>query len=271
MKYNQSARTWIILLGLSIFSCSIREKVPSDSDIENCLILDPLSYNNSTFNPKWLSENGVKKIIQREYLDGRNGKIHLVNVLYFNPNGYLKTKYSGLSYPKNDLPNEGNISSKQDYVYEYQDSFLIQKWRTVRFYDQNGKMKEPDTLRMVKGILNLKLASSFKNEKREVVREYRYDNIKRLFEVMDGKGKSMFKLQYISKDKVRIGKYSHWHERYVDAWLTFNSKGQIIKNYDESNTATHEFFYNKKGEMIEEKSYFKNKEPNYMAYEYVRL
>ena len=39
----------------------------------------------------------------------------------------------------------------------------------------------------------------------------------------------------------------------------FNRKGQIIKNYDESNSMTHEFLYNERGEMIEEKSYLKTK------------
>lgn len=66
------------------------------------------------------------RIIEREYLDGRNGKIHLVTVLDYNKNGYLKTKYSGHGYLKDDSPEEESIFSKWDYNQEIINSFVFQ-------------------------------------------------------------------------------------------------------------------------------------------------
>lgn len=263
-------KVWMILLILSIFSCSTSKKIINSSDSESCLSLDPINYHNSNFNSKWLSNNGIKKIIEREYLDGRNGKIHSVSVLYINSDGFLKKKYSGLSYPENDSPNENDLSSKWDYTYEIQDSFLIQKSRIVRFHNEKGKMEKPDTLGMGRSILNMKSATTYHNEKNEIARRYKYDDKNRLIEVIDGEGKSMFKLEYLSEIKIRVEKYSYWSKEYKSSWVTFNKNGQIIKNYDESNNSTHEFLYNEKGEMIEDKSYFKNKEPIYYTFEYVK-
>ena len=80
--------SWIISVMISIYSCSLNKKINSNLDVENCLMLDPINYHNARLNPKWLSKNGIVKIIEREYLDGKNGKVHLVNILYFNNNGY---------------------------------------------------------------------------------------------------------------------------------------------------------------------------------------
>ena len=181
--------------------------------------------------------------------------------------GYLKTKYSGLEYPENDYANEEDFFSKWDYIYEHQDSFLIQRSQIVRYYNGEGKLGKPDTIKMGNQIINLKKARSYKNENNQVVRKYLYDDKNRLIEVKKGDDESMFKINYLD-NKIQVIKYSNWNKAYGNSWVEYNGKGQIIKNYDESNLATHEFFYNDKGEMVEEKSYFKNKEPNYFKYEY---
>ena len=131
-------------------------------------------------------------------------------------------------------------------------------------------MENPDTLGMGISSINLKSAKILKNEEGEIVRRYKYDNQNRLIEMLVEEGKSMFKLKYLAKNKIEVERYSQWKKEYKKSWATFNTKGQIIKNYNEANSATHEFFYNDKGELIEEKSYFKNKEPNYFTFEYLK-
>lgn len=269
MKRSET-KILILLIYIVIASCSTSKKIVSNSKMETCLELDPTNYHNARFNPKWISANGIKKIIEREYLDGKNGKVHTVSVFYYNSDGHKLTRYAGLSYPKDDSPNEKDIFSRWDYDYELQDSFLIQKSKIVRFHNQNGKMEKPDTLGMRISSLNLKSAKVLKNEEGNIIRRYKYDNQNRLTEVIDKEGKSMFKLKYLSDNKIEVEKYSPWKKEYKKSWATFNKKGQIVKNYDESNSATHEFFYNEKGELIVDKSYFKGKRPNYFTYEYIK-
>lgn len=260
----------IVVLCLIVCSCSMKRKIVNNPSIEKCLTLDPLNSNNSDFNPKWVSKNGITKIIEREYLDGKNGKIHLVSVMDFNSDGYIKTKYSGKGYPQDDSPNEEDIVAKWIYTYENQDSFIVQKSKVVRFYNQQEKLEEPDTLREVRKIIKLKSAKSYTNKNDEVIRTYNYDKKNRLLEAIDGKGKSIYKLEYPSDNIIQVEIYSHWHKKYAKSWVTLNNKGQIIKTFDESNNGTHKFLYNKKGEMIEEEFFFKDKAPNYLTYEYQR-
>ena len=172
MTKNIIKSVGIILLSLYTLSCSKGKRVINYSNSENCLTLDPLNYNNAKFNPKWMSNNGVKKVIKREYLDGKNGNIHLVTVLYFNAEGYIKTKFSGLGYPKDDSPNEEKNFSRWDYTYEFQDSFVIQSYRIVRFHNEKGEMNNPDTLSTSISIHNINLAKRFVDEKNEIIRLY---------------------------------------------------------------------------------------------------
>ena len=80
----------------------------------------------------------------------------------------------------------------------------------------------------------------------------------------------MYNLKYLTDNRIQVEKYSHWKKEYFNSWATFNKKGQLIHNYDESNRATHEFMYNRLGEMTEEKTQFNNKEPNYHTFEYIK-
>ncbi|MGN6440097.1 MAG: hypothetical protein ACTHMM_26455 [Agriterribacter sp.] len=259
-----------LVSSLLIFSCSTSKKAISVDDTQKCLILDPTSANKTNFNPKWLSQNNIRKIVEREYLNGKEGKIHLVNVLHFDTDGYLQTRYSGLSYPENDSPNEKEIFSRRDYTYTKQDSFLIQTELIVRFHDGKGKLEMPDTLPYpIVRALNVHQATQLKNEQNEVVEYYEYDSMKRLTSVKNKDGTLVFSVRYQQDNKIQIGRFSSRSGDVVNSWATLNTQGLIIKNYEESSGISSEFSYNDKGEMIEEKMPVADK-ALYRTYEYLK-
>ena len=259
---------FIIVLITTSPACSILKH--NTSSIEKCLIVDPLNYNNTRLNPNWIKRNGIKKIIEREYLDGRNGRIHLVTVKYYNKDGYIQTKFSGKGYPKDDSPNETEIFSKWEYTTTHKDSFDFLTYQIIRFFDGQNDLNEPDTLSLTRRMFNVKKAKFYKNEKGKILRTYKYDRYDRLVEELDEKGKKVYNFLYNSPTEIEIEKFSMWFNRFSNTRITLNKQGQIIRNYDDSNEATFEFKYNSKGEMIEEKSWFKNKKPIYNTYEYIK-
>lgn len=258
------------LLILNMVSCSITRDTSNIFTAENCLTLDPLNYHNVQFNPQWIAKNRIKKIIEREYLDGRNGKIHLVSVMYYNNEGYIQTLYRGKGYPKDDSPNEDDVSSKAEYTYSQTDSFDIQTHQIIRFHNGEKDLVEPDTLPMVIKLFNRLRAKNFVNEHSEHGRSYHYDEHGRLIKETYGNGEELYSLKFNPENTIEIEEYSTWLGKTINSLITLNDKGQIIRNFDKSNGATHEFKYNSKGKMIEEKSWFKDKEPIYYIYEYVR-
>lgn len=253
-----------------LFSFSTHKKMIFNGDAQKCLILDLQSANKTSFNPIWLSQNKIQKIIEREYLEGRNGRTHLVTVFYFNVDGYLQTKYSGLSYPENDSPNEKEVFSRRDYYYTKLDSFLIQTEQTVRFHDGNGKLEKPDTLPYpIIRALNVHQATQLKNEQNEAVEYYEYDVLKRLVSIKSKDGTPVFSVRYEPENKIQIQRFSSRSDNVRRAWVTLNAEGQIIKNFEEVSGITSDFAYNDKGELIEEKISIPGKEL-YHTYEYVK-
>lgn len=259
-----------LIISLMLASCFITNKTAHISETEKCLIISPLDYDNVRFNPKWISANGIKTIIDREYLDGKNGRIHLVTVEYYDSDGYIHTKYSGKGYPKDDSPNEKDIFSKWDYKIVHKDSFDFLTYHVIRFNDGKNDLEIPDTLSITRRFFNVKHAKFLKNDEGEILGTYRYDNRGRLIEELNEEGISIKKIKYKSDTLIEIEEFFTWFNKTEYSWLTLNKKGQIIRNYDESNENTTEFKYNSIGEMIEAKSWFKNKKPIYHKYEYVK-
>ncbi len=89
-------------------------------------------------------------------------------------------------------------------------------------------------------------------------------------EIKDGDGNYMYNLKYLPQNIVQITQYSSRQKKIITSRLTINKNGQIINNFNEGNNFTHEFIYNEKGEMVEEKSQFKSEEPNFLTYEYIK-
>lgn len=234
-----------------------------------CLIVQPTAYHCVRFNPDWIVENRIESIIEREYLDGKEGRVHLVTVLEYNTDGYLEFKYSGMGYPKDDSPNKEDIFSRWECETRILDSFVVHGSKIVRFHNEKGKMEKPDTLKMGYSIFNVSKASNYINQENEIVRTYEYDKFKRLISESDSKGKSRFTIVYHSNNKIEIRKFSFWKKQEYSSWLTLDKKGRIIRNFDESNDSTHEFTYDNIGRMIEDEHWFKGKEPNYHTYEYI--
>jgi hypothetical protein len=268
---NINALIWLLIICLLIFSCSIDRKILNVNYGTACLNFDPQYFGpGAEFNPYWISKNGVRKVIEREYLDGRNGRIHLVTVLYFNRDGYIETKYSGLGYPKDDSPNEQDIFSKWDYTYKYQDSFLIQQQQVVRFFDEHGALEKPDTLDMTQKILNVKKAKKYLDENNRILLKYEYDKYGNLKSVYGFNGLINYRLNYLKRNKIEVEKYSYVSMKIMPSIANFNENGQLVRFDDASSGFTYDFLYNEKGEMIEEKSQFKTRQPIYYTYEYFK-
>jgi len=262
----------IILLIILSIGCNSIKKIESKEEIildkNGILALYPPTYHCVRFNPDWIVKNDVESIIEREYLDGRNGKIHLVTILDYNSNGYLEFKHSGLSYPIDDSPNKNDIFSRWEYNTEVLDSFVLHNYRIVRFHDENGKMNKPDTLSLSKNKFNTKMASKFVDQENQVISIYEYDKFKRLVSEKNRKGEIRYRIVYHPNNKIEVIKFSRWHNKEFSSWITLDKKGRIIQNFDESNKMTHEFKYDDSGRMIEDKHWFEGKEPNYHTYEY---
>lgn len=234
-----------------------------------CLILYPPTYHNVRFNPEWIVQNQIESIIEREYLDGRNGKIHLVTILEYDSNGYLKTKHSGLSYPKDDSPNKKDIFSRWEYETEIIDSFVIHSSKIIRFHNEEGRMEKPDTLQMGGSIYNTNKATEFLNQNGELVRFYEYDKSDRLIAEKNNMGELNYSIIYHDDGKIEISEFSRWQNRQFSSWITLDNLGRIVINFDESNNLTHEFKYDDNGKMVEEKLWFKGKEPNFHTFEFI--
>lgn len=270
MKLRQELLLFTLFAFL-IASCSMTKKVQESSQTVNCLKLDPFNYNKVMFNPQWISQNGITRIIEREYLDGQNGRIHLVMILDFDSTGFLKTKYNGLSYPKDGSPNEKGITSKVNYKVEKLDSFVFHTQQTIVFHNEKGKMKTPDTLSTFGSLHNISNAKAFVSEEGEILRSYLYDKKGRIIKEYYAPEKELlYSIKYHKDDKIEIVQFSTWKNAAFSSWVVTDKENRIISAYDESNESTHEFKYDSHGQMIEDKHWFKNTKPNYHTYEYIK-
>lgn len=261
----------LLLITICVASCYSSKKIAQvDRDVIQCLKIDPSNYHNVMINPAWISKNYISRIIEREYLDGKNGKIHLVTILDYNERGYLITEYRGLSYPKDESPNETDIFSRWDYNQEQINSFVIQTAQIVRFHDRKGKRETPDTLKMAGKLFNLQMKNEFVNDEGEIIWTYKYDNQNRPLTKLNKDGEESFSIVYHSERKIEIKEYSSWTKEHYSSWMTIDKNGRITKDYNESNLSTHEFEYDKNGNMVVDKHWFKGKEPNYHTYEYIK-
>ncbi|WP_417199798.1 hypothetical protein [Bizionia sp.] len=269
-KMKRRFKSIIFLLILIIAAaCSTTKFSTTKLDDAKPLKLDPRNYHNVRFNPEWIAENNIESIIKREYLDGKNGKVHLVSILEYDKNGYLKTKYGGLSYPKSESPTKEDIFSRSEYKIISLDSFIVHSSNIIRYHNENGKMDQPDTLKMGTHIYNLKSAKVYLNENGEVYRKYFYDESDRLIKELDKNGEESFSIKYLENGKIEIVEFSRWKGEKFSSIITKDKFGRIVKNFDESNNLTNEFYYDKKGNMVEDKHWFEGKEPNYHTYEYI--
>jgi hypothetical protein len=270
-KMRTTIKTFLYILILVISgACSSTKISTAKSTKTQFLVLDPRNYHNVSFNPKWIAENNIETIIEREYLDGKNGKVHLVTILEYDKSGYLQTKFGGLSYPKNEEPIKDDIFGRWEYKKIEIDSFITQPSKIIRFHNQKGKMEQPDTLKMGNKIYNIKYANVYLNEEGEMTREYIYDKSNRIIKELNKGGTEAFSVKYKNDQLIEISKFNQWKEKTFSSFIIKDKTGRIIKNIDESNDMTHEFYYDKNGYMIENKHWFKGKEPNYHTYEYVR-
>jgi len=269
MKITINTLSYILIL--VIFGAFSSTKISSAKSAKTqFLILDPRNYHNVSFNPIWIAENNIETIIEREYLDGRNGKVHLVTILEYDKSGYLHTKFGGLSYPKNEEPIKDNIFGRWEYEKIEIDSFIIQSSKIIRFHNQKGRMEQPDTLKMGSKIYNIKNANVYLNDDGEMIREYVYDKSNRIIKELNKDGTEAFSVKYKNDKLIEINKFNQWKEKTFSSFIIKDKTGRIIRNIDESNDMTHEFYYDKDGFMIEDKYWFEGKEPNYHTYEYVK-
>jgi len=258
------------LISIAIFSCSISKKLDSINNTDKPLMIDPYNYHKVSFNSNWISSSEITRIIEKEYLDGRKGKLHLITILDFDSNGYVSIKYNGHEYPKNDAPDETNIFSKVVYETEINNSFVTQKWRTIRYLGKSSNALETDTLYSGWKVFNTAKSKIYKNSNNEIITKYEYDAQNRIVKEISGDGEEIYSIIYHSKNKIEIKQYSNWFKGNFSSWITIDNQGRITMVYDESNKSTHEFKYDNLGFMIEDKHWFKDKEPNYHVYEYIK-
>ena len=131
-------------------------------------------------------------------------------------------------------------------------------------------MEQPDTLKMGRKIYNLKNAKTYFNESGELSRKYIYDKSNRLIKELNAEGAEIFSIKYYENGMIEINKFSQWQGKNFSSFISKDKNGRFIKNVDESNNMTHEFYYDENGFMVEDKHWFEGKEPNYNTYEYVK-
>jgi hypothetical protein len=265
---------YVIVIFLSInylnFSCSSSKKLNSLSDNIQPLIVDPYNYHKVNLNPIWIATNGISQIIEREYLDGRNGKIHLVTILEYDNDGYITVKYNGQGYPSNDMPDKSKIFSKQIYENKLTKSFVEQTSKIIIYPKQNSENEKIDTICGGWTVYNRDKSIEFRNTDDKIIKTYKYDHENRLVKEISSDGKDLFEILYHDVNKIEITQYSNWFKGNFSSWITIDNQGKIIRVYDDSNKSTHEFKYDKLGFMVEDKHWFQGKELNYHIYEYIK-
>jgi len=263
----------ILILTAMLFlnACSVLKESGDKTNQDACLSLYLPNHNHINFNSKYLASHHIQKIIEREYLHKKDKKTDLVNIIYFNHQGYITSKLNGKANPETDKPNEKDIFSRWDYSYQPKDSFLIKKSKITLYYLQNKKLPKPFIRDVGINILNIKNAKFYRDDDRGIKQQYQYDEKNRLIALIDSEGKALYRLNYLPNNTLEIKSYDSEKQAYIKSLIRYNQKGQVISTYNEATTDTSEFFYNKRGEMIEEKTYFKNQEPIYYLYEYVKF
>jgi YD repeat-containing protein len=252
------------------FSCSSSKKFSSLDEHTHPLIIDPYNYHKVNLNPNWIAANEISQIIEREYLDGRNGKIHLITILDYDKEGYITTKYNGLGYPNSNIPDKSNIFSKEIFENKLNKTFVEQSSKIIIYPKINSDSKSIDTIFGGWKIYNRDKSKEFRNIGNEIITSYEFDLKNRLVKEISADGKELFEILYHAENKIEIKQYSSWFKGNFSSWITIDTQGQIISVYDESNKSTHEFKYDKLGFMIEDKHWFQGKEPNYHVYEYIK-
>lgn len=259
---------FILVIALQLFSCRENKNLN-----ESCLILIPGKYHNDVdFNPKWLSEKKIKRIIERSYFEGDRENVVYSNVLEINSAGYLTKLYHKVDSAELYSSNIRNFESSYDYKVYKKDSYSILE-RPI-FPTENNSVELPDSIIKSRKlfayaqIFNFESSPIIKDQKNEIIRKYSYDKKGILKEIIDNKNNIVLKLKHISSNKIQIEKYYPLGDVLYHL-ITQDNKGLIIENYREEANATSYFTYNENGAMIEEKIFFQDRPPNYFTYEFI--
>lgn len=273
-------KTILIISIFALVSCSTNKNLISISDTKGCLRMEPITIEHVNFSPKWITGNGVKKVIVKKYLSETDEKVNSTSVIHFNSNGYeQKIEFWG-----NYSGKEKDLDSRFDYEYENLDSFLIQKTQLIQFHNSKGEI-EFDTLNFPEKIFNLSSAKFLKNKNNETSRSYEYDDKDRLTKIINEKGTVLYEFDYFKRQAIKMKRIKTFGLRnrnhiYENILLKFDKNGQLIEVNNESENLKHQFFYNVNGEIIETKTiikdeetkrfYFQNNIPVKLIYEYIK-
>lgn len=268
MKKTQAVFRFLSLTIL-ILSISSFALYPGKAKDEFCIKLDPTNYHKVRFNPNWLSVKGVKKIIEKEYGEDKNGEPKRVNIIELNSDGYPTARLLGLQNPKMAIPDSVAISSRSEFFYTVLDSFIVQKERVIRFYDRLGKPTDPDTIVAGQKLINIKSAKYYYDKQNKPVQSFKYDKQGRLIESAINELGTIFKVTYRSDQRIEIEHYSVVRKKTEKSIITLNSEGQIVRSISDSKAIIYEFIYNDLGELVEEKRRHKGKVKSHKIYDYV--
>lgn len=240
---------------------------------QDCISLDNLSMDYLGINPSWIKKNKIVKVVEREYLPPSFEKLHLVNVLVYNEEGYVLKKINGIPYPQSEEPNENDFTSVKIYEYEIVDSFLHQKEMVVRNFDENGRLSRPDTLQQVSnGYYNI-YGKSYQTSFRDTLAEYKYNGDNQISKIISHKPiESIIDIKYESKKVKRVER--NFNTEYT---LPFSSNQIIDYSYNASkliDDATSsqgwrfKYFYDHSNAIIRKELYMNNMLLGVYTYEY---
>jgi len=245
--------TGLMVLLAIVSSCSsIHNVAPNHVDQEPCIVFDPMEVMDYRFNPAWIRDNKVTKVIQSAIQNDDHTAMSTV-VGNFRTDGYLDSKVISWSAPTRPAPDLPRYT-KYEYSYQSMDSFLIQESRIYYLDSLLNKVKEVTYDQTFAKATHTRFYSDTHQPKILTHETYsyvqEYDKYNRIVSVFKDGEKPIVKISYPSANKILVDKLFSKTKEYTESEIYLNERGQIIKRKSAwLGQHSWEFNYNDSGEL----------------------
>lgn len=245
-------KNWKSLLPLMCFllflnSCNFLQFHYVPIGIEQCLLIAPDQPDISDFNPKWIAENRIRRIVVKNIINNRTTSL---NILHFNKEGFLKTNMLGIPKTQSEVLYESDLLSKIELSYKFMDSAVITTSKVANYYGGNGKFKNPETVFLKPHLVNFGAQERFRSDTSTSVEHVLLDEFGRVKSISDRFGNIHTNVTYLDQQCCEIEKYLLSDNLQRKLLVNLDSRGQPLQCISEKGINVVDFKYSKKGVLL---------------------